>query len=252
MDDELLDDGGRRKFAQIAFGIFGDYDHCGIINDNGLLKKPKDPNKAKTWNPTLPTTWEPLNLLRKAKQVSTAADYHVLAKEFSEITNSYIKPKIDIEEEGIFQQFFFNVSDDTDQRVNDFFIQFFVYDKSSQAYDDNLSAQFRNVFGAKTRFQFHSVDNSHGVLMLDITRVEHFLEQLGIHHQVKLKVTAKSAYNGVSFPDSEFIIYDRSDALAAGVQVSFFFPFTTTLVKVILARYVDDAILTKGRFTPGS
>ncbi len=254
IDDELLPGGGRRKFGEIAFGIFGKYDHCGIINDNGLLKKPTDSNKAKTWNPKLPTTWEPLDLLKKAKQVSTAEDYRDLAKEFSAITNNYIQPKIDIEEEGIFQQFFFNVSDDTGQCVNDFFIQFFVFDTNSQAYDDDLSAQFRNLFGANTSFQFHSVDNSYGVLMLDITRVERFLGQLGLNHQIILKVTAKSAYNGVSFPNSEFIVYDSTHALDAdaGPKVSFFFPFTTTLVKVILDRHVEDAILSQGRFAPGS
>jgi hypothetical protein len=257
VDDELLPmlpglGERRRKFGEIAFGIYAEYDHCGIINDNGKLKKPRDPDKATTWNPTLPATWKPLDLLKKAKQVSTADEYRDLSKKFSELTSSYIEPKVLREEEGIFQQFFFNVSDDTEQGVNDFFIQFFIFDKIVNDYNADLSVEFRNLFGANTSFQFHSVDNSHGVLMLDITRVEEFLGRLGDNYQVKLKITAKSAYNGVSFPDSEFTIYDRSSARAAGDKVTFFFPFTTTLVKVILGRHVDDAILSQGRFAPGS
>ena len=116
--------------------------------------------------------------------------------------------------------------------------------------DAELTKKFRNLFGDNTSFHFHSVDNSHAVLMLDITRVEEFVGSLGNHHQIKLKITAKSPYNWVSFPDSEFVIFDKGTAL--NNQVAFFFPFTTTLVKVILDRQVDELVLTQGNFSPGS
>jgi len=88
--------------------------------------------------------------------------------------------------------------------------------------------------------------------MLDITRVEKFVESLGNNNQIKLKITAKSAYNGVSFPDSEFVVFDKGSTLNNQDQVSFFFPFTTTLVKVVLDRKVDESVLSQGNFSPGS
>ena len=246
LDHELIPfTNNRRKYDEIAFAIFGRYDHCGIINENGAFKKPQDPNH---WNPQLPNTWEPLELLKRAKAVNTSQEYKNLVKEFSRKTQEYIDPKKDKDEEGIFQQFFFKVTDDTGQNVKDFFVQFLVYDKNSV--DAELTKKFRNLFGDNTSFHFHSVDNSHAVLMLDITRVEEFVGSLGNHHQIKLKITAKSPYNWVSFPDSEFVIFDKGTAL--NNQVAFFFPFTTTLVKVILDRQVDELVLTQGNFSPGS
>lgn len=85
--------------------------------------------------------------------------------------------------------------------MKDFFIQFLVYDKEKESYDNELTKKFRNLFGDNTSFHFHSVDNSYGVLMLDITRVKKFVESLSNNNQIKLKITAKSAYNGISFPD---------------------------------------------------
>ncbi len=249
LDHELIPStNNRRKYDEIAFAIFGGYDHCGIINENGAFKKPKDLNVAINWNPQLPNTWEPLKLLKQAKDVKTPQEYKNLVKEFSQKTQKYIDPKKDKDEEGIFQQFFFNVTDDTGQNVKDFFVQFLVYDKNTESNDDKLTKRFRNLFGDNTSFHFHSVDNSHAVLMLDITRVEEFVESLGNHHQIKLKITAKSPYNWVSFPDSEFLIFDKG----TDSQVSFFFPFTTTLVKVILDRKVDESVLRQGDFSPGS
>lgn len=250
LDDELTPEGERRKYEKIAFAIFGKYDHCGIINDNGAFRRPGNINDANNSNPTLPNTWEPLELLIKAKKVKTPQEYKELVQEFSQITQNYINPKKTIDKEGIFQQFFFKVTDDTEQSVKDFFVQFFVYDKQKKSYDNELTKKFRNLFGDNTSFHFHSVDNSYGVLMLDITRVGRFVGSLGNHHQIKLKITAKSAYNGVSFPDSEFVIFDRGTAFNS--QVAFFFPFTTTLVKVILDRQVDEFVLTQGDFSPGS
>lgn len=253
LDNELIPStNNRRKYDEIAFAIFGKYDHCGIINENGTFKKPKDINAAKNWNPKLPNTWEPLDLLKKAKAVKTPQDYNELVKNFSQKTQDYINPKKNNDEEGIFQQFFFKVTDDTEQNVKDFFVQFLVYDKDTKSNDDKLTVDFRDLFGGNTSFHFHSVDDSYGVLMLDITRVEEFVESLGNHHQIKLKITAKSAYNGVSFPGSEFVVFDKDSALNSQDQVSFFFPFTTTLVKVILDRQVDDLVLSQGNFSPGS
>jgi hypothetical protein len=258
----------KRKYENIAFAIFGKYDHCGIINNDNEFKKPKfnDANADK-WNPTLSDEWEwePLTLLKKAKEVTTPEQYKEVVKEFNQKTSDYIEPKKKKPEEGIFQQFFFNVTDDTGQKVPDFFIQFFVYDVQDtdiKSVNQDLTQEFRKLFdgeadfASKTSFHVHSVDSSHSVLMLDITRVEEFLNDLlSINNkifQIVMKVTANSPYKGVVFPDSDFVIFDkRTDLNKSNHSPSFFSPFTTTLVKIILSRTIHRTILGEGNFGPG-
>ena len=264
-DNELIPGTNhKRKYENIAFAIFNEYDHCGIINNNNEFKKPKNSQEVLTWNPTLSNKgdWEPLTLLRKAKDVKTPDEYKEVAREFHQKTSDYIEPKKSIAKEGIFQQFFFNVTDDTGQKVPDFFIQFFVYDvqdMGSKSVNQDLTQEFRKLFdgeadfATKTSFHVHSVDSSHSVLMLDITRVEKFLNDLlSINNkifQIVMKVTANSPYKGVVFPDSDFFIYDTSTE--SNDSPSFFSPFTTTLVKIILSRTIHRTILSEGDFGPG-
>lgn len=249
----------KRKYENIAFAIFERYDHCGIINNNYECKKPNNYDDALTWNPQFEEYWEPLELLKKAKEVKTPDEYKKVTEEFHQKTSDYIKPKIDIPEQGIFQQFFFNVTDDTGQKVPDFFIQFFVYDvqdAGSKSENKELTKQFRALFdggkdyASKTSLHVHSVDSSYSVLMLDITPVDEFLRKtLNPNSQIVMKVTANSPYKGVIFPDSDFVIFDKHTELKN--SPSFFFPFTTTLVKIILSRTIHRTILSEGDFGPG-
>lgn len=245
----------KRKYEKIAFAIFGDYDHCGIINNNNEYDPKKPGNGQITWEPHFTKDWEPLELLEKAKKVTTPDQYKVLADEFYQKTfEDYIKPKKSIAKEGIFQQFFFNVTDDTGQKVPDFFIQFFVVENTSnKPVNKDLTEKFRALFddgadfASKTSFHVHSVDSSHSVLMLDITLVEKFLKDniLSTNNQIVMKVTANSPYNGVVFgdsdPDSDFVIVDKSVELNG--SPSFFSAFTTTLVKIILNRKINTTLL---------
>ena len=261
-DNELIPKTDKkRKYENIAFAIFGKYDHCGIINNDNEFKKPKDFQKALTWNPILSNKgdWEPLTLLRKAKDVKTPDEYKEVAEEFHQKTLEYIKPKESIAKEGIFQQFFFNVTDDTGQKVPDFFIQFFVYDvqdTGSKSVNQDLTQEFRKLFdgeadyASKTSLHVHSVDSSHSVLMLDITPVDEFLRKtLNSNSQIVMKVTANSPYKGVVFPDSDFVIFDKRTE--SNNSPSFFSPFTTTLVKIILSRTIHRTILSEGDFGLG-
>jgi hypothetical protein len=258
-DDELIvGTNNRRKYDNIAFAIFGKYDHCGIINDNGGLKKPSNIDEAKSWNPSLANNWEPLDLLKKAKQVSTPDGYRSVTKEFSIKTKLYIDPKKAKPEEGIFQQFFFKVTDSVGQQVNDFFIQFFVYDNdvavSKPNHNNELTKEFRGLFNDKTSFHTHSVDSAHSVLMLDITQVEDFVQTRLINgNLIAIRVIARSPYNGVTFDDSEYIIFKKGESQGSPtVANDFFSPFTTTLVNIILKRREDAKVLSQGDFSPGS
>jgi hypothetical protein len=255
-DNELIPDtNNKRKYENIAFAIFGEYDHCGIINDNNKFQKPTE--NIQDWNPQLPKDWEPLTLLKEAKEVTKPDQYKEIAKKFYQQTSAYIEPKKSNAKEGIFQQFFFNVTDDTGQKVPDFFIQFFLQDTGSKTENPGLTKEFRELFdggkggadfASKTSLHVHSVDSSHSVLMLDITPVDEFLRtRLNINNQIVMKVTANSPYKGVVFGDSDsdlgsdFVIFDKRAQLNG--SPSFFFPFTTTLVKIILNRKINRDIL---------
>ena len=246
-DNELIDGTThRKKFGNIAFAIYDAYDHCGIINDNGnLRRKSIDEDTWELSKPHLPDNWEPLELLRAAKEIGAAKDYEILSKSFQEITDAYKSKRT-----SIFQQFFFKVIDDTGLEVTDYFIRFFVCDLDGTV-NEKHTKSFRNSFGNETSFHIHSVNASHRVLMLDIKAAQEFINtDLSENSQIKMEIVAKSPYNGVSFPNVEFVIYDsrsRESSLPA-----FFFPFTTTLLEIILDRKVDKIILDRGDFNIGS
>jgi hypothetical protein len=239
------------KFSDIAFAIFGNYDHCGIINDNGnsQLKKPKEVSDEdwQNQNPQLPGDWEPLELLRKAKNVATVGEYESLATEFRRVTDDYTETNTG----GVYQQFFFKIIDDTSLEVTDYFIRFLVYDlqKDVNESDKDLTKQFRESFGSNTEFYIHSVKPEYRVLMIDIKSVTEFVAQkLQGQKQVKMEVIAQSPYFGVEFSKMEFVIYDSNQQ----EQYSFFYRHTTTLVEIVLDRKVDKIILDRGSFTQGS
>ena len=76
------------------------------------------------------------------------------------------------------------------------------------------------------------------------------MSDLSANSQIKMEIVAKSPYNGVSFPNVEFVIYDSRSKKSS--LPAFFFPFTTTLVEIILDRKVDKIILDTGDFNLGS
>jgi hypothetical protein len=240
-----------KKFENIAFAIFGGYDHCGIINDNGKCKIPDDISEEE-WiatKPSLPDSWEPLELLKEAKQVSSVSSYKELAKGFQNKTDQYSSSPL----RGIYQQFFFKIIDDTGLEVTDYFIRFLVYDLhvSQEEEDKDLTKEFRKKFGSGTEFYIHSVNPAYRVLMLDIKSVQKFIENdLSDNKQIKLEVIAKSPYFGVSLQTMKFTIYDSR--FQNEPQPSFFYPHTTTLVEIVLDRKVHPVILNPGGFTQGS
>ena len=252
-DEEWLDDiepRKRRKFEDIAFAIFGNYDHCGIINDKGKCK-PRDINSSLR----LPDDWEPLKFLKQAKEIDSPEKYKELSQEFRNKTNDYKYSR-----DSIFQQFFFKVIDDTGAEVTDYFIKFCVYDanidlnavdpKTNKPHksDENLTKKFIESFGSGNDFHVHSVNPSHRALMIDIKKNLEFIKTLQ-DKKIVMEVIAKSPYRGVSFPDAKFVIYQKQPD---NNSPNFFFPYTTTLVEIIIDRKVDPILLGLGDFSPGS
>jgi hypothetical protein len=87
--------------------------------------------------------------------------------------------------------------------------------------------------------------------MLDLSSVKHFLASAQAEgDQIKLRIIAKSPYNGIGYPNADFIVFTKGGELSSEGE-TFFFPFTTTLVRVILGRSIDDSILSVGTFGPG-
>lgn len=240
---------GRRKFENIAFAVYGKYDHCGIINDNGKLRKPRDSDLSAEWNnKKLPDDWEPLTLLKKAKEVINANQYEAIVQEFTNITNNYSQEQIK-NGKGIFQQFFFKITDDTGLSVTDFFIQFIVYSEDTQSEDKELTETLRDKLVGRNNFHIHSVESSYGVLMIDFIGVKSFIESLQHDAIITMKVFAKMPYNGVGFNNLEFVVFDTNQN--NGSMPSFFAPHTTTLVEIILDRVVFDTVLSYGKFSQG-
>lgn len=272
VDDELIQSNKRRKYGEIAFAIFPEYDHCGIINENGTYK-----SQSEDLSLALPETWIPLQLLKRAKEVKSPEEYVKLVDEFSQKRNIYINSKRNKPEEGIYQQFFFNVTDDTGQEVKDFFPQFIVKRKTNAQFaeDTQRTDEFRKKVDWNVSFQFHSLDSSHAVLMLDTTGIGSFVDKLyedtKNNYRIVLKITAKPPYNRINFAPPEFVLWDKDESLknelldthellknrqfsdiSVQYKIPFFSEFTTTLVRVILDRQADDSVLREGHFEEGS
>jgi len=257
IDNELIEDNKRRKFSEIAFAIFSDYDHCGIINENGKYKKPKDPSQWPDWQEALGSQeWKPLEYLENAKKVTSIDEYADVCSSFGLLTTNYISQRRPDLQVGVYQQFFFKVIDDTGQAVKDFFVAFKLgHTNSLGSFQENegLTSEFLKEFNDKSDLHYHKIDNSHAILMLDLSTVSGFIaDKLSMTDiQIALVVKAKSPYNGVGFHDACFIIYDRNSDDSDNRYPSFFCPYTTTLVSIILCRKVDESVLSHGTFAAG-
>jgi hypothetical protein len=249
-DQEIVkkdDPSSRRKFENIAFAIFDQYDHTGIIN--GGLKKPSNASSDLQWNPTLPEDWEPLGFLMQAKAVENKDEYRIVSQKFLEKTEDYSQKQIR-NKQGIFQQFFFKVTDDTGLSVTDFFIQFAVHNKGENPENEELTEELRRKLVGKSNFHLHSVENSYGVLMINLNDMKSFIDRVESDIIIKMRVFAKMPYNGVRFDDLEFVVYGEENN--ADSMPSFFFPHTTTMVEIILNRVVSDTVVNRGTFALGA
>ena len=258
-DSELITQGnkltGPRKFQDIPFAIYQDYDHCGIINGNNdkRFKKPRTAEGRREWDESLPAKeWLPLDHLKDALRVKTEEEYQKVAKVFEEITDDYIDSR-QAPKKGVFQQFFFKAIDDTGQDVIDFDIDFEVREKNTNKQAVKETGKLHEIMNKTYEIHDHSIDGSNKVLMLgNITEIEASLCKLDSNKEVIMIVTAQGPYNGVAYEKAQFIIYNPHSSGFGDNSPSFFHPFTTTLVKIVFDRVVHHAILSRGDFTIGS
>lgn len=73
----------------------------------------------------------------------------------------------------------------------------------------------------------------------------------GLILQIARRSATTDAHNGARCGSLEPIIHDKKEAQNSSDYLLFFFPFSTTLVQIVLDRKVDDTVLCLGDFSRG-
>ncbi|MGH7766703.1 MAG: esterase/lipase family protein [Candidatus Binatia bacterium] len=211
------------KFQNIPFAIFAGFNHGSII----------DPETRGFTAADGPGT-----LALEALAVTSDDEYQKVYEKFAEamITN-YRRAQGDASR--CFQQFFFNVRDDVDLAVPDYFIDFHVVGRDGKT-DKELTLQFDEYFQAS--FYPHSVDPSYRVMLVDCSKLEEFRDLLKERDaRLMLEINGKSSCPSIKYGPQKFEIYDpkKEDEY----EVSFLYPNTTTLVDIVLNREQMERML---------
>lgn len=256
-DSELIDkerkSSGFRKFQDIPLAIYKEYDHCGIINGKRTDNHGTEENK-----PLTAERWLPFEDLKRSLSVKTEGEFSEVADIFKKRTNKYIQSKCKRKKRkrnkgGVYQQFFFKAIDNTGQDIDDFDIDFVVQETETKELAVDETQCIHETLNKAYEIHNHSVDSSNKMLMLgNITDIESRLKELKSGKQVVMIVKAQGPYNGITYGEAEFVIYKPDGSHLNRNDISFFHPFTTTLVEIVLDRIIHNDILSRGDFTIGS
>lgn len=202
-----------RKFDNIAFAIFGDFNHGSLIDYNEMFAR------------------GPGKFALKALQVSTLADYAALATECDAFTRRHY-------EGDPYQQFFFNVHDDVGLPVPDFYIDFYAQ-RADGSVHSALTLEFDRSF--KAEFYRHSADASCRVLLLNLAKLRDYCRRL---KQAKARlvfdVHAISPVKEIRYLPAFAVVFDDA---TKNDEPDFLFENTTTLVEIVLNRVASDRVL---------
>lgn len=212
------------KYPDIPFAVFDNFNHGNIVNAKGHHFTGKD---------------RPGELVKRALQIDSLADYEALGREFKKISDAnYKKMEKDYKDE--YQQFFFKVRDDVGQPVDDYFIDFYVQ-HGNGAQHKELTAEFDEKF--EKSFYRHSADSSCRAMLLECNRLRSFKKQLdAAKARLVFDITAVSHLPDVSYKPGYYIIYDGKSN-EAEPEMTFIYPNTTTLVDIIMNRIQTDKLL---------
>jgi hypothetical protein len=215
----------RTKYADVPFAVFAGFNHGSIIN-------PVHANFLREHGPgTLA-----VEALRTVRDLAT---YDAMAARFAAASRANYG---DIPEDrrDPYQQFFFFVRDDVDQKVDDYFIDFYVLGRDGRPHEA-LTLQFDEDFEA--RVYRHSASAAHRVFLMSCGRLDSFHQRLKREDAVlMLEVRGVSALPDVHYDVSTFIAFDPAAPLTPGDPM-LLEPNTTTLVDVILNRKQSDRLL---------
>jgi hypothetical protein len=213
-----------KKYANIPFAVFKDFNHGNIINAQGKTFTGKD---------------RPGDLANRALTIETLDDYQTFADACMSISAANYQA-MDSDYRDPYQQFFFKVRDDVDQPVMDYYIDFHVQNKNGTPHPA-LTAEFDEKFEAT--FYRHSADSSCRAMLLNCRQLRNFKKKLDeAKARLVFDITAVSHLPDVSYQPGYYIIYDGNNP-ADDDDLTFIYPNTTTLVDIIMNRQETDKLL---------
>lgn len=202
-----------RKFENIGFAIFGEFNHGSIIDHSDAFVRG-------------PGKWA-----LDALAVNSIAGYNKFTARCDEFTRkSY--------DGDPYQQFFFNVHDDVGLSVNDFYIDFYAQLADGTVHE-KLTLEFDRSF--ETEFYRHSADPSCRALLLNLGRLRDYCRRLkAAKARLVFDVFATSPIKEIRYLPAFAIVFDNA---GTDDEPDFLYENTTTLVEVVLNRIASDQVL---------
>ncbi len=211
------------KFGAMPFAVFDGFNHGSMI----------DPDQKGYSEASGPGS-----LIAEALKVDNLQRYETMVRLFEQKSEqNYARMSDECKDK--WQQFFFRVRDDVDCLVKDFFLDFFVLDRSG-ALSHDLTQEFDDNF--ESEFYTHSADQAHRTLMVNYNKLTGFFQKVvAAKAKFAFNISAKSSLADVKYQNADFVVFDGAQA---GLnEISFFFPNTTTLVDIVLNRQESDGLL---------
>jgi len=202
-----------RKFENVAFAIFGGFNHGSIVEHSEDFVKG-------------PGKWA-----LKAGEVTSCASYAKFASECDEFTrkNYAADP---------YQQFFFRVRDDVGLPVGDFYIDFYAQLADGTVHE-KLTLEFDKFF--EVEFYRHSADPSCRALLLNLAQLRDYFKRLKAGKaRLVFDVYAISPIKEVRYLPAFAVVFDET---ASDDEPRFLYANTTTLVEIVLNRVATDRVL---------
>lgn len=202
-----------RKFGNVSFAIFGDFNHGSIIEHTDEFAQG-------------PGKWA-----LDALKVNSQSGYAKFAAACEAFTRKNYAG-------DPYQQFFFKVRDDVGLPVPDFYIDFYAQLADGSAHE-KLTLEFDKAF--ETEFYRHSADPSCRALLLNLAQLREYFKKLrAAHARLVFDVYAISPIKEVRYLPAFAVIFDDA---ADSDEPSFLYENTTTLVEIVLNRVATDKVL---------
>jgi hypothetical protein len=220
------------RFPRMPFAVFSGVNHGSIIDPECTGFDAADgPGGVAT---------------RVLREPVTPERYRQWTADFDALTDTH-QPRLPVERQDTFQQFFFRVRDDVDQAVEDYFVDFHVVGADNQPHAA-LTELFDQSF--ETQVHVHSAAKSHRVFWMNCRELASFHTALrDAGGKLMIEISGKSRLPDVRYEVSTFVAFDPAAPVPAGDPV-LLAPNTTTLVDVILNRSQTDRLLSIGSGQP--
>lgn len=202
-----------RKFENMAFAIFGEFNHGSIIEPGSDFARG-------------PGKWA-----LEALQINRIQAYDKFAGRAAAFTQQNYK-------EDPYQQFFFNVRDDVGLPVRDFYIDFYAQLEDGSVHE-KLTLEFDRSF--ETEFYRHSADPSCRALLLNLVKLRDYCRRMkAAKARLVFDVFATSPIKEIRYLPAFAVVFGEGEDEE---EPSFLFENTTTLVEVVLNRIASDQVL---------